>query len=159
MRRPVVPELLASLDVEVESRIEIVQFVTPPLEEYRRAIRDLGGRVYHFLANHAHLVRMTPAVAEQVRALPFVRWVGPYHPAYRLEGFLLDNLDAAEQVYPVQRYNIMVFEAGPAQKNAVADRIAAMGGEVNSRNAGITDGAKPRPSRFAAVSRTDFLRC
>ncbi len=134
VRQPPVPAALAAPAArDAEERIEIVQFITQPLPEYRDAITGLGGRVLQYLAQHAHLVRMTPAVSAQVRELPFVRWVGPYHPAYRLEGALVDP---AAGIPPQARYNIMVFEAGPVQKAAVAARIEAMGGTVNRPDAG-----------------------
>jgi len=54
----------------------IVQFVTRPIEDYRLDLAWLGADVHGFLADQAHLVRMTPTVAAQVAALPHVRWVG-----------------------------------------------------------------------------------
>jgi hypothetical protein len=134
VRVPDVPAALALAPDDREELIYIVQFVTQPLEGYRRTIRDLGGTVYKYLGNHAHLVRMTAAASEQAEMLPFVRWVGLYQPAYRLEPFLVDNIEDAAQVYPRQRYNIMVFE--PGFKGDVADRIGAIGGAVDRRDAG-----------------------
>ncbi len=130
---PEVPALLAAAGDEPES-IHIVQFVTQPLEVYRQAVRELGGTVYKYLAQHSHLVKMTPAVADAVRGLPFVRWVGAYQPAYRLEPWLVDHADDAQQAYPLLRYNIMVFE--PQHKAVVAQAIRALGGVVNHATAG-----------------------
>ncbi len=135
VRLPAIPDALAAPAAgdAGDERIEIVQFITQPLPEYREAIRGLGGQVLQYLAHHAHLVRMTPAVGAQVRQLPFVRWVGPYHPAYRLEPALLDP---AGGIPARARYNIMLFEPGPGPKAAVAARIAAIGGTVNRPDAG-----------------------
>ncbi len=130
---PVIRTSLASAD---DMNVYIVQFVTQPLPEYRNAIGALGGTVYRFLSSHAHLVKMSPAVRDQVAALPYVRWVGPYEPAYRMEGILRDNAERLGELFPLKRYNIQVFEAGSDQKNAVADRIEAMNGKVDRRDAG-----------------------
>ena len=119
-----------------DTQLYIVQFQVQPLQVFRDAIERRGGTVYKFLANHAHLVKMTPAVRDQVEALPYVRWVGAYHPAYRIEEFLRDNHHAADEFYPHQRYNIQVFEAGKDQKQTVAARIEALGGKVNQPDAG-----------------------
>jgi hypothetical protein len=124
------------LAADAAGQIYFVQFVTQPLEQFRSAIEACGGTVYKFVANHAYIVKMAPDVREAVAALPFVRWVGPYHPAYRLEDFLRDNRRRADDLFPSQRYNILTFERSDAHKQAVVDRIEALGGTVDVCDAG-----------------------
>jgi len=131
--RPAVEE---GFEAGEDTNLYIVQFITQPLEEYRQAVRQLGGTVHIFLPNHSHIVKMDPAVRDAVADLPFVRWVGPYHPAYRLETFILENAAYAETLFPQATYNIMVFESGMEQKTAVAARIAQLGGFVERVHAG-----------------------
>ncbi len=101
----------------------------PPLEVFRRDIEAHGGTIHRFLANHAQIVEMSPGAAKSVSALPYVRWVGAYHPEYRLEPFLLEHLGS--DVLPQdQRYLLQVFRSGPEQKTRVAGRIREIGGEV-----------------------------
>lgn len=150
---PLVP---AALQADASSNLYIVQFITQPLEAYRILIKQLGGTIYNFLANHAHIVKMDPATRAQVEALSFVRSVAPYHPAYRLEDFMRDNLAQSTQLFPLQRFNIQVFEAGPNQKNTVATRIQALGGTVNTPNAGkFLLEATLTPPQLLAVVRWD----
>lgn len=130
--QPVVPELAADASTE----LYVVQFVTQPLEEYRVEIAALGSTVHNYLADQCHIVRMSSAVRDQVAALPYVRWVGPLHPAYRTEEFLLENRAQAAQFFPVHKYNVQVLESGLVQKNLVADRIRAIGGQVDRADAG-----------------------
>jgi len=111
-----------------DTNLYIVQFVTQPLPEFRDAIRDLGGDVYIYLARHSHIVRMDPEVRDAVEALPYVRWIGDYHPAYRLEGFLVENAYQADVMYPDQRYNIMIHESAMEVKEKVAQKIEDLGG-------------------------------
>ncbi len=126
---PAVPEHLAA---RASSSIHIVQFVTQPLEEFRAEIRALGGMIYKFLANHAYLVKMSPSVRDRVAALPFVRWVGPYHPAYRLEEPVLAGLDRGAPALPDTRYNVQLFDRGAAPQTDVARRIQGLGGVVHA---------------------------
>jgi hypothetical protein len=77
---------------------------------------------------------MSESVRTEVEKLSYVRWVGPYHPAYRLEEFMVNNLDNAYQIYPLQRYNIQVLSV--EQKAIVADHIKTIGGIVNKIDAG-----------------------
>jgi serine protease AprX len=126
-----------SLNVEAElmadesCNLHVVQFVAPSMPEFRDAVSAAGGVIRGFLPNHSHLVEMDAAAKAQVEALAWVRAVTPYHPAYRLESYLRENLADAENLFPLQRYNIMVAERGLDQKNAVADRITQLGGTIN----------------------------
>jgi len=123
--------LRAGLTADDQTTLYIVQFVSQPLQQYRDVIAALGGSVHHYLAKHAHIVEMDAVVAEAVAALPFVRWVGPYHPEYRLEEPILEkvvNPDASPQK---QRYHIQVVRRGLQQKLAVAERVEALGGVVH----------------------------
>jgi serine protease AprX len=146
----IAPDLRADNDVH----LSIVQFVTQPLQEFRDAITACGGLVWKYIAQYAFLVEMSDSVREQVEALPYVRWVGPYHPAYRLEEFMLENLNNADQVYPVQRYNIQVLSL--EQKSVVAAQIKNIGGIVNNADAGkLLIEATLTPNQLFTVIRWD----
>ncbi|MDF1837102.1 MAG: S8 family serine peptidase, partial [Planctomycetota bacterium] len=107
--------------------LHIVQFKTQSLAVYRNELEKVGAQVHHALHYQAHLVRMDSATESKVRALPFVRWVGPYSAGYRIEPALLANLHgmAADQ-----RYNVQVLERGIRQKTLVAERLQDLGGNV-----------------------------
>ncbi len=108
--------------------VYIVQFVTQPLDEYRNAVEALGGEIYIHLPNHSYLVRLNPETKQAVEGLPFVRWVGHYQPAYKLEEFIHEGL--ANRTLQPARYNIMVLERGSSMQNRLADKIRAFGGNV-----------------------------
>ncbi len=120
-----------ALQARAGEDLYIVQFITQPLEIYRQQIHDLGGQVFSYLPHQAHIVQMSPQVREAVRALPYVDWVGPYHPAYRLEEPILAALNAQDPSIETGRYRIQVFEQGTGQKAALADAISAIGGVVH----------------------------
>lgn len=123
---PAVPQNLAAGS---ENELYVVQFLTTPLEEYRRQIKALGGTIYSYQPQQAYIVRMNDAARAQVSQLPFVRWVGPYQPAYRLEKFLLDGL--RDGSLGTLRYTMVLFESGSTQKIPVGNRIRALKGVVN----------------------------
>jgi len=128
---PDIPSLLTAKD---DSDLYIVQFFTQPLQEFRDAISAYGGSVRRYIAQYAYLVEMSASVKSLVESLPYVRWIGAYHPAYRLEEFMVRNIANAQQKYPLQRYNIQVLSL--EQKTIVAERIEAIGGLVDSADAG-----------------------
>ena len=149
---PVVPERLATVDLRAQGRkstaasgspqdsgaksetqLYIVQFVAPPSDRLVNPILALGAIPRAYLAEHAHVVEMSPAVRDQVAAIPLVRWVGPYHAAYKLEEPLVAELAGDASRAPTRRYSIMLFERGPVPQQIVANRIAALGGVINAR--------------------------
>lgn len=129
-----VPAVEPMLAGDENTNLFIVQFVTQPLVEFQNEISRLGGYVRHYVAQFAYLVEMDEAVRAQVEALPYVRWVGPYHPAYRLEEAILENLRNAGLAFPAKRYNIQVLDV--PQKAIIVDRIRALGARVDNYDAG-----------------------
>ena len=109
------------LAADAASELYLVQFQSVPLDAQRDVIEALGGSIYRFVPNHAHIVRMPGATAGLVSQLPFVRWVGDFHPAYKLDeaigAALAQGLDAVEgaragsgEFITVHEYSIEVFE-------------------------------------------------
>jgi hypothetical protein len=114
---------------ESHLNIWIVQFHSQPLQEYRDQIEAVGGKIHYFLGHHSYLVRLDDEAREAVRKMSFVRWVGAYEPAYRLDERVMEPLMAG--TLETRRYNIQVYEAGLAQKETVAFMVRALGGTVN----------------------------
>ena len=81
------PELPVAQRLSVQERrpaTYLVQFTGPVREAWKAAVEASGARLYGYVPDFAFIARMEAATAEAVEALTFVRWVGPYHPAYRL---------------------------------------------------------------------------
>ena len=144
----------------------IVQFHTPPLESYRAELRRLGATVHQFLPDEALLVRMNAAARARVQTLPFVRWVGAYEPAYKLEPSLAAALQGPSAAAdPAVRYSILVLEKGAAMKNAVVRRIRALGGAVEAGfpeghglEASLTRGQLLQVAQMAEILCVDVWR-
>ena len=62
----------------------IVQFSGPVMPEWKQAITTSGGQLGDYIPDYAFLVHLDGTAKAIVGALPFVRWVGPYQPAYKL---------------------------------------------------------------------------
>lgn len=129
---PLIPISLAS---QGTSNLRIVQFATQPLDAYRDRIEAMGAEVHRFLANHAFVITASDDAASRIAREPFVRWVGPYQPAYKLDEQILSDVRSGS--VPTRRYVIQVLESGPEMKATVAGRIEALGGTVHQR---IPDG-------------------
>ncbi len=148
------PTIAPELKADARGRLFIVQFVTQPLEVFRAAIEAAGGTIREFVGPQAYLVEMDQAARLQIAQLPYVRWVGPFHPAYRLEEFLRDNYSSAASAYPMLRYNIRVLSV--EQKLPVAERIEALGAVVDNASAGkLNIEATLTPTELFQVIRWD----
>jgi hypothetical protein len=88
---PTIPVSLKSRETTAASfspaglrRAYLVQ-LRPPLDnQARAALENLGAKVQWYVPTYAFLVRMDEATRAKVERLSSVRWVGRYHPAYKL---------------------------------------------------------------------------
>ncbi|MBM3972894.1 MAG: hypothetical protein FJ301_02190 [Planctomycetes bacterium] len=144
----------AVLRAGADTRLWIVQFHGAPTDDDRAALKALGVAVHGYLPHTCHLVRMDGAAVRAVGALPAVRWVGAYEPAYRLETALLEALANGVQLGKA-RYNLVVADKR-TQKGALAAKIEAFGGTVVDRQEmGLLLIAELDGAQLAAAARCD----
>jgi serine protease AprX len=124
-----VPEPALAADPAV-NELQIVQFFTQVLPEYTDALELMGGRALATLHDNAVIARLPATEAAALRSEPWVRWVGPFHPAYKLDEELLAEFEQSVLNVPERVYSIQVFERGLAQQEIVAERVSALGGAV-----------------------------
>jgi serine protease AprX len=123
------PVVAPELKADGSSHVYLVQFAIPPVDEFRTDLAMAGARVERFMTDHTHVVTMDAAAANVVAKFPHVRWVGRYHPAYRLSAEIRAELASGVEA-GAQRYSIECFQRGPVQQQAVGDAVRAMGGLV-----------------------------
>jgi hypothetical protein len=121
------PEVPPALRASTDTNLWIVQFRSAPTDGDRAALQAAGGVVRGYLPHDSHVVLFVGDGRRALGALPRVRWVGAYEPAYRLEPFLLtEHLSGAA---PRRRYD-MVMADKRGDKQVLAARITALGGRV-----------------------------
>jgi hypothetical protein len=91
------PAMPAELRSRQGSRLWLVQYESAPLPHVRERVRELGARIVAFVPRHADLVEADPRAAARIASLPSIRWVGPYHPAYRMPAEEREALEDAAQ--------------------------------------------------------------
>lgn len=91
------PALPAELRASTANRLFVVQCWTQVLESCRSALRAAGAELHLYLPETSQVVELEPHELAAVRALPFVRAVTPFHPAYKLEERLLAGLARGER--------------------------------------------------------------
>src|SRR5262249_46368678 len=133
---------------------------TQALDEFRAAITTAGGIIEDFLAWNSYIIRIpTASSRELIAALPCVRWVGDFHPGYRLEPSIREPLfdhGAPPPLPQFPSYNVQVFEGGLGQRSVVASRIEQIGGEHdNLFEDGFRFLTSLTPSQLLQVIRMD----
>lgn len=109
-----------------QSNLRIIQFHTQIMEDYRAELHQLGVVFHRFLPEHSQVVSMDAATADRVANLDYVRWVGPFHPAYKLDEGLIQARGSKENL----RLNLLTMVRGELGQDEVADAVVALGGEV-----------------------------
>jgi len=141
-----------------QTRLLVVQYQTPILEEYAPFLAALGAEVVGYLPHHAHIVRTDAAGAELTRLQPFVRWVGEYAPQWRMESALQAHAASPDESTSPILCNLLLTGSSMALKHAVAEALRALGAEVVRENAGKSLlEAWLSPAQVAAAARMDSV--
>ena len=80
------PAQLRANAVETPGRtgLYLVQFAGPVRDAWKDDVQRLGAHLYGYIPDYAFIARLDPSALPALRALDFVRWIGPYAPAYRI---------------------------------------------------------------------------
>jgi serine protease AprX len=125
-----VPEQLRS---GAANRLFIAQFAGAPTQRGRDAIAQHGGEVLRYLPDHAYIVRIDASKLDAMRQQPDIRWVGAFHPLYRLEPALAFGNTFTDQ-QPV-RYHLVVADK-KNDKPALAAKVRLIGGVIDHEQPG-----------------------
>ncbi|MBC7224599.1 MAG: S8 family serine peptidase, partial [Anaerolineae bacterium] len=132
---PLPPDLRLEGYPPGQEGLYLVQLEAPPTAPWQRDLAATGVRVLDYVPDWAYLVRADGAQVEAARALPFVRWVGLYQPAYKLDPALWARLDASPQA-PVTLTAEILPDLRPAAEVVAA--WADLGVEVLSPGGGLS---------------------
>lgn len=147
------PSLAQGPEAIDKNSLYLVQFIGPVREEWKQNVEQTGARLYGYIPQHAFIAHIDPTSLEEVRALSFVRWVGPYQPAFKVSpGLAGPSLQSTE---PVEVLIQTLPDAGLA---ALEVRLTEMGatlhGDAVNAIAGYVHATLPA-ARLTEVSGLD----
>ncbi len=154
------PWVSPSLSASSSQRLWIVQYIAPGLPQMRELVAAAGATPVAFLANHADIVNVPPTSLAAVKALPFVRWVGPYHPAYRLFPEDRIALEAGALADGLAWNIVAAREHDLAMKLGIASELSKFGATEFLpvvRETSLLTLSLPRPAVWAAIQHDDVL--
>jgi serine protease AprX len=126
----------------------LVQFRAPLTDEQRGQLRGIGARIGTYIPDFAYVVRMNADTRKSVSGLGFVRWIGDYQPADKVEA------TAASAAAVSGQYLVTLVESDAADQRTVAERISTLGGQVQAISESrqhVT--ATLRPEQITQLSR------
>ena len=132
-----------------ERGIYLVQFVGPIEDSWKAAVASSGGELLDYVPEFAFKVRMGPTQALAVRRLPSVRWVGSFHPAYKLSPRLTR---AGERLY--------VLRLEPGSDDTLAEAAIRATGVRGLRRQGrtlVVSATADRLEALAAISDVAWI--
>ncbi|MCC7352910.1 MAG: S8 family serine peptidase, partial [Anaerolineae bacterium] len=127
--------LMAPASVTDEPGYAIVQFQGPIQPAWWDAATAAGAELLDYIPDYAFVARLKPGAAQALLSLPSVRWVGPFHPAYKVS-FALDPVfargsqDEKGEVLDL-RVRLFIGEDLPT----VERELAALGAHVTGHSA------------------------
>jgi subtilisin family serine protease len=125
---PAVPQSLRHRALGAAERgTFIVQFAGPVEDAWKKAVAAHGGEILEYVPDFAFKVRMSPAQARHVRRLESVRWVGLFHPAYKLSPRLARG---GERLYVVRLERGADGARAAAAITRAGPRVLARDGET-----------------------------
>jgi hypothetical protein len=115
----------SDLEYDKNTDFYLVQVKGPVQEEWIIGMRDSGVVILGYIPQYTYLVYMEKEVKEEIQGKSFVRWMGRYHPAYKIEEGLIGRTGDIS-------LNVMVFEWSYGHKNLhlVKEKIENLGGTI-----------------------------
>jgi hypothetical protein len=119
------PNIPFDLKYDTDTGYYLVQVSGPVQEEWIFEILDSDALILGYVPQYTYIVNMEKEVKESMEDRPFIRWIGEYHPAYKIEEGLLERTGSIS-------LNVMVFELGLGHKNLdiVKKSIEDIGGTI-----------------------------
>ncbi|MEM7678551.1 MAG: S8 family serine peptidase, partial [Myxococcota bacterium] len=99
-----------------------------PFGPVQAHLQKMGVDLVSYYPDHAYIVHMDASLVQPIRELPFVRWIGLYHPALKLDPALFERVGGATQEF--RRYSVLVAGHSEAMQPEVAKKVRLLGGDV-----------------------------
>jgi len=126
------PAVASFLKAREGARLHLIQFVTQPLDAYFDALRAGGVVVHQYIPFQACLARMDGPTAAAVASMPFVRSVGPFHPAYKIAPGLMGEIERTAALLPSAKFDISTVDRHLDDQARLVEAVGRIGGEVET---------------------------
>ena len=155
--------------MEPDGNLWIVQCRQVVDHSVRDQLTRAGATLLRYFPDDAYIVRLKPETVETIRKLESVRWIGPYHPAYRLDPSVVpepferngSNLPMRSQLMEPEGWRyvlVYLFDRDEGAKKQVRQVIENAGGKVVFQSPrGFYLAANLPQDQLAVVARCDAV--
>jgi subtilisin family serine protease len=125
----------------------LVQFDGTPTPAWQAELRSLGVELLKYVPDDAFITKFNGVPPDKVRALSFVRWVGPYRSDHKIHPRLAAAARAAPPTNQVLTVNVLISpQATPAEIAEVRSLFSTIVHESELRQGTILRGHLPPAS-------------
>lgn len=117
------PQIASDWKYDSENGYFLAQCYGPILIDWKESIVTSGAIILGYIPDFTYLVQMDGEAKGKVEEFQFVRWIGSYHPAYKIQSGLPEKEGKLE-------LNIIVFKDDEKNLLTVRNRLKEMGGEI-----------------------------
>ncbi|HVR34963.1 MAG TPA: S8 family serine peptidase, partial [Methylomirabilota bacterium] len=133
------------------SGLYLVQFTHPVRPEWRAQLPEDTVQLLHYIPDDAFIARLDKVSLSQLRALPFIHWVGSYRPAHKLDDRLAARLRQARPAQDLPIQILLAPGATPLDQLRTRQLFARLQRASTSRLGTLLQGTLP-PARLAALA-------
>lgn len=141
------PPAAAAVQAADKSRVSgliLVQFESAPTPEQRQQVADLGVDLLSYVPDDAFIADANQVPPGKLRALPFIRWVGPFRAEQKIHGKLNTSAAAKGASAPDLEVSVLFAPRAKASEALAARRqFTRVTGESSLRQGNILRGAIP----------------
>ncbi|MBD3336314.1 MAG: S8 family serine peptidase, partial [Candidatus Eisenbacteria bacterium] len=119
------PPLPADLRADDEGGLALIQLAGPVEENWLRTLEGIGAELHEYIPNFAFLASLDAGRRAAAAELAFVRWIGSYHPAYKISS----RIGTLELIDPerLADSDLTLIVQVVGDPEAAADEVAAIG--------------------------------
>jgi hypothetical protein len=117
------PLISPALTFSSENKYYLVQCQGPIQPQWIEDIKASKARFLGYIPEYTYLLYMEEEARKIVENLPFIRWIGTYHPAYKIQEGLIEKENEIE-------LNVVVFKDDPLNLQKVRNRLKTLGGVI-----------------------------
>ena len=132
------------------SGLFLIQFEDRMQPEWPARLRALGVELVQYVPQDAFVAHLDQAQLEEVEALEFVRWVGPYRPDHKVHG-PLRRLAEQQPGGPLSVTVLLAPQAGPEAGAQVRSQFRAVTTDARTRFGSVLRG-QLAPGRLQALA-------
>lgn len=118
---------------------QLIQFGGPVEEDWIESVEELGVTLLKYIPDYSFIARTPLDKHGAITNVESVRWLGPYHPFYKLDPSLLSTLLLDPSLHKdilgeKANYTVMILDTAEGARNGFKADVEKLGGEFDEND-------------------------